>query len=131
NLDAGLDQLRNTQSAGVASLTYNSTDPTPPVIGGGSPGTLTTSTIDVPDSFTVQPGATVRLSITYKPDPDLEAVLIAPNGTQITLFQNVGASGNQTNFTNTIFDDGATTPIQNGGSPFFGRFNPQEPLSGL
>src|SRR6202011_4980595 len=32
------------------------------------------------------------------------------------------------NFTNTIFDDTATTPIQNGSAPFFGRFNPQQSL---
>jgi subtilisin-like proprotein convertase family protein len=131
NLDAGLDQLRNTQSAGVVPITYNSNDPTPPVIGGATAGLITTSTIDVPDSFTVQAGATVLVNIAYKPDPDLEAVLIAPNGTQVPLFQNVGASGSQTNFFDTIFDDGATTPIQNGGSPFFGRFNPKQPLAGL
>ena len=41
----------------------------------------------------------------------------------------LGGTQTAANFTNTIFDDNATTPIENGGAPFFGTFNPQMPLS--
>ena len=53
---------------------------------------------------------------------------MAPDGTSVVLFSNVGNVGNGENFTNTIFDDAATTPIANGGPPFFGPFKPQLPL---
>ena len=48
----------------------------------------------------------------------------------VALATGVGKGGNQTaNFSNTVFDDRAATPIQNGGAPFAGTFNPQMPLS--
>ena len=49
--------------------------------------------------------------------------------TSVQLFSNVGQTGLQANFSSTTFDDTASTPIQNGGPPFFGTFNPQFPLS--
>ena len=45
------------------------------------------------------------------------------------LFSGVGSGTKTANFTNTIFDDNAATPIQNGGAPFFATFNPQLSLS--
>src|SRR5213076_1064271 len=96
-----------------------------------------TSSITVPESFLIQ-GMTVKLNITYPFDPDLEAVLIAPFNNPatgqpftVTLFSGVGNAGTKKDFVNTIFDDTATTPIQNGGGPFFGRFNPTFPLGVL
>src|SRR5262249_43810094 len=53
-------------------------------------------------------------------DPDLTAKLIAPGGKVIvTLFTNVGATVNppHSNFTDTVFDDFATSPIQLGTPP--------------
>ena len=44
------------------------------------------------------------------------------------LFSNVGHGINTANFTNTVFDDNAGTPIQNGSAPFFATFNPQESM---
>jgi sugar lactone lactonase YvrE len=82
-------------------------------------------------------GATVELNITYPHDPDLEASLVAPDGTTVKLFTNVGNNPGSTeaNFTNTILDDRGTTPIQRGVPPFNsnlkGSFNPQEPLGVL
>jgi subtilisin-like proprotein convertase family protein len=83
------------------------------------------STINVPDSFPVA-GVSVQLNITDANDPDLEAYLIAPDGTTVELFKNVGATGTKANFTNTIFSDNATTLIQAGGAPFFGSFQPEQ-----
>ena len=55
---------------------------------------------------------------TYPFDPDLEASLVAPDGTTVVLFTKVGGGpgNNHANFTNTIFDDNASTPIQRGSS---------------
>jgi subtilisin-like proprotein convertase family protein len=83
----------------------------------------------VPDSYLVE-GATLRLNITDPNDPDLVASLVAPDGTTIKLFTNVGGNASpRANVINTIFDDNATTPIQQGVPPFNnGPFNPQTPL---
>ena len=92
-------------------------------------GTVTqplNSTINVPDSFPVA-GVSVQLNITDANDPDLEAYLIAPDGTMVELFKNVGATGTKANFTNTVFSDNATTSILAGGAPFFGSFQPEQP----
>ncbi len=71
----------------------------------------------------------VRLDITHSYDGDLDAFLIAPDGTRIELFTDVGGSGN--NFTGTILDDDATTLISSGQAPFTGRFRPESSLSQL
>ena len=47
----------------------------------------------------------------------------------MTLFSGVGTGANTANFTNTVFDDNAATPIQNGSAPFFATFNPQQSLA--
>ena len=47
----------------------------------------------------------------------------------MTLFSGVGTGSNAANFTGTVFDDNATTPIQNGSAPFSAIYNPQESLA--
>ena len=88
------------------------------------------SQIVVTNDFLIQ-GLTLQLNVTFPNDPDLTLALVAPDGTVITLASAVGPTGTHANFTNTIFDDNATTPITNGGPPFFGRFQPMQPLSVL
>jgi subtilisin-like proprotein convertase family protein len=139
NQNAGLDQLRDTSAGATVPVTTSSTD-TPQTILPGTSTTpsVTTSTINIPESFVVQ-RAELQLNITYPNDPDLEAFLeYIPNDgsapTQITLFSRVGNTGNRQNFTNTVFADTnpngtAPTPIANGGPPFNGRFRPQLALS--
>jgi subtilisin-like proprotein convertase family protein len=73
----------------------------------------------------------LTLTINHPNDPDLQAVLIAPDNTRIKLFTNVGAGINPANFNTTTFSDSAGTPIQNGVAPFNGSFQPQQPLSRL
>ena len=73
------------------------------------------------------------VNITYPNDPDLTATLVLPpwdswRERRITLFSGVGNGTNTANFTNTVFDDNAATPIQTGDAPFFGTFNPQQSL---
>ena len=47
----------------------------------------------------------------------------------VILFSGVGAGRNTANFTNTVFDDNASTPIQEGSAPFSAIYNPQESLA--
>ena len=89
----------------------------------------TISTLNVAGGASLIAHVTVTLSITHPRDSDLSVYLIAPDGTQVTLFSGVGGSGQ--NFANTTFSDGASTPIASGSAPFTGTFSPSEPLSTL
>lgn len=68
----------------------------------------------------------VELDISHSFVGDLQIYLTSPAGEQIDLCIAHGGSGN--NFTGTIFDDGALTPISQGTPPFTGSFKPDEPL---
>jgi subtilisin-like proprotein convertase family protein len=125
NRNAGVDALRGVPSAGA---TVPITVPSADVPQALAPLRATTSFLDVTDDFVIQ-GATLALNIAFPNDPDLTATLIAPDGTRIQLFSGVGTTGTRANFgtanADTIFDDAAPTPIQNGSPPFVGRFRPQ------
>jgi len=71
----------------------------------------------------------VRLTITHTWDSDLDVFLIAPDGTRVELFTDVGGSGD--NFTNTVLDDQAATAITAGTAPFTGTFRPEGSLATL
>lgn len=71
----------------------------------------------------------VRIDITHTFDRDLVITLKSPAATSVILSNMRGADAN--NFTGTIFDDEAATPISAGTAPFTGRFRPEAPLSGL
>ncbi|WP_158265703.1 S8 family serine peptidase [Blastopirellula marina] len=95
------------------------------------PITLPTyGTLDIPltisDNLKIA-DADIWLDIDHTWDSDLTVVLIAPNGTQITLFSAVGGSGD--GFKGTILDDDATTSISGASAPFTGRFRPSGNLS--
>ncbi|CAN5639999.1 hypothetical protein BH11PLA2_BH11PLA2_15580 [soil metagenome] len=70
---------------------------------------------------------TVEINITHTWDSDLDVYLISPAGTLVNLLSAVGGSSD--NFTNTVFDDLATTSINAGAAPFTGTFIPNQPLS--
>ena len=127
NQNAGLDLLRGTSQGKTAAVSYNSTD-TPAAIPDLA---RLASRIVVPDNFVVA-GLTLTVNIQHPRDTDLQAYLLAPDGvTKVQLFTHIGANGTGANFTNTTFDDNATTLIQNGGPPFNGTFKPQQGLSTL
>ena len=144
NKNAGLDVLRDQgQNDPTTPVLYTAADlpkPIPVPTSSTQPGQVS-STIVVPDDFLVQgdkttsgvSGLRVQINLSYPNDPDLTATLYYDKGTQsevsIPLFTGVGHGTNTANFTNTVFDDNAGTPIQSGGAPFFATFNPQKPLS--
>jgi subtilisin-like proprotein convertase family protein len=71
----------------------------------------------------------VLVNVTHVSSGELELFLVAPNGTEIPLALRRGGTGD--NFTNTLFDDAAATPISAGVAPFTGSFRPEGPLAGL
>ena len=126
DLNAGLDLLRGTLNPTTnfkVPISVSSTD-VPKTL---DPGTTVTSSLFFAQDFAIQ-DVTLSLNIQFANDPSLSAVLIAPDGTRIRLFTAVGAGGSRMNFTGTVFDDAAGTPIQFGQAPFFGRFKPQDSL---
>jgi subtilisin-like proprotein convertase family protein len=102
---------------------YPSTDTPIPI----SDNTTHNSTITVTDDSPVF-GVRVEINITHTYTGDLDITLINPVGTRVLLVADRGGSGS--NFTGTVFDDEATTPIANGAAPFTGSFLPEEPLVG-
>jgi subtilisin-like proprotein convertase family protein len=66
---------------------------------------------------------------------DLVITLTAPSGTTVTLANRPGGALNSgNNFCNTVFDDDATTSIQeivSAGAPYAGSFRPATPLAAL
>jgi subtilisin-like proprotein convertase family protein len=106
------------------SPAYASTD-TPVAIPDNN-ATGAASTIHVSDVNTVL-DVNVTVNITHTYDGDISLYLIGPNGAQVTLAATRGGSGD--NYTNTVFDDSAATPIASGSAPFTGSFRPDSPLS--
>ena len=86
-----------------------------------------TSTITVPDNFVIQGvDADAEHHLPQRPrprgHPDRPGRHPDPALHQRRRHRDAAASATSHN---TIFDDAAATPIQNGGPPFFGRFKPQ------
>lgn len=137
NLNAGVDALR--QVSGVTVDKTFVSDQVPLAIPAATLAgpSVIESPLVVDENFVIQ-GETLQLNISFPNNPSLSAFLVAPDGTTIRLFQNVGQNGTSTDFQNTIFDDGPTGPdgrpitlIDNGNSPFNSRFRPQELLGAI
>ena len=85
-----------------------------------------TSTINVADSrMVLDVNVTVNLTHTY--DSDLVLSLLPPSSPAVTLSNRRGGASD--NFTATVFDDEAATPISGGSAPFTGSFRPDGLLS--
>ena len=87
-------------------------------------GTLGTSTytFTVPDLGEIL-DLNVRFSASHTWDSDLEVSLSSPAGTSLSLFTDVGGSGD--NFEDTLIDDEAPSPINLGTAPFAGAYAPE------
>ena len=86
------------------------------------------STINVPDSLTIG-DVNVTLDVDHTRDQDLDVYLISPSGTRIELMTDVGGGGDD--FSGTILDDEAATPITSGSAPFSGTYRPEGSLSAV
>lgn len=90
---------------------------------------VTLSEIVIPDQNSVITDLNVTISLQHSFIPDLDVFLVSPQGTRVELFTDLGS--NESEMTNTIFDDEAATRIVDGSAPFTGRFIPEELLSKL
>jgi subtilisin-like proprotein convertase family protein len=86
------------------------------------------STIAVADTSIVT-DVNVSVTIAHTWDGDLTLSLIGPNGASVPLSTQHGGSAD--NYTNTVFDDSAATPIASGTPPYTGTFRPDGVLSAL
>ena len=71
----------------------------------------------------------VKLNITHPSNADLDIYLIAPDGTRVELFTDVGVGS--ANFEDTILDDQAPLSITEGSGPFAGSYRPEGSLADL
>jgi subtilisin-like proprotein convertase family protein len=71
----------------------------------------------------------VNLDIDHTYESDLKVFLVAPNGTRVELFTEVGDSSD--NFRNLVLDDEAERSIGDAEPPFSGRYRPEGRLSDL
>ena len=86
------------------------------------------SVINVPTTAIIT-DINVTVNITHPWTEDITMKLIAPDGTEILLSAGNGADGD--NYTDTVFDSDAATPIGAGTAPFTGSFQPEEDLGAL
>ncbi len=107
--------------------TIRTTSNTTPVIVPDGSSTPAVSTVTVSGVSGRIFDVNLRLNISTTYDGDLTATLVHPDGTRVVLFSRVGGSGD--NFTDTVFDDQASTRIDFGTAPFTGSYRPFELLS--
>ncbi|MEZ6094740.1 MAG: S8 family serine peptidase [Pirellulaceae bacterium] len=112
-----------TDDALISNIRQYDSDDTPIGI---SDNTTFTSIINVSDVGAAA-DVDVLVDFTHTYDGDLDVFLIAPDGTRVELFTDVGGSGD--NFTQTILDDEAAASITSGAAPFTGSFRPEGSLS--
>ncbi len=147
---AGLNVLRDTSQNGpttpvgytAADLPKTISTATTNSSGQAVPSSVSSSIV-VPDSYVIAGDKTaagqsvmqIQLNISFADDPDLTATLYHydpsgdPLGPGVILFSGVGSGTNAANFNNTVLDDNAATPIQEGSAPFFATYDPQESLA--
>ncbi len=129
NRNAGLYVLRGASPDGpVIPQTFSATTAVPITAGTQANPSVSRMRLNVAENFLINTFATAKINVTFPRDLDLTGYLVSPNGTRTLLFTGVGQAGTGANFTETVFDDTALTPIANGGAPFFGRFRPIESL---
>jgi len=92
-----------------------------------SQGTLS-QTLAVDGSGTIQ-DLNVKVNISHEWDSELDVYLVAPDGTRVELFTDVG--GSKDHFIDTILDDQSSESIKDGTAPFTGQYRPEGSLSDL
>jgi len=86
----------------------------------------TTSTLEIVDTGAII-DLNVKLNISHTWDGNLDIFLIAPDGTRVELFTDVGGMSN--NFNDTILDDEASVSIVDEYAPFAGSYRPEGTLA--
>ena len=143
NQNAGLAVLRGTDPNASSFSTVVRTTLVGQPAAAFSPSGSASLPLTVPDTFQItqnlllSPASRVRVTVnlTHPNVKELDLDLVSPDGlTRVRLFTgaNILPAAPLANLRNTIFDDGAVTPIQLGGvGNFNGTFNPELPLTGI
>ncbi|MFD0861144.1 reprolysin-like metallopeptidase [Sungkyunkwania multivorans] len=114
----------NFETAVIICASYDAAD-TPLAIPDSDPdGVTSTAFVGQPIEIT---DVNVTINVTHTWDADLTITITSPSGTTVELTSGNGGSGD--NYTNTVFDDDATTPITAGSAPFTGSFQPEGSLA--
>jgi subtilisin-like proprotein convertase family protein len=87
-----------------------------------------TSTVVIDDNGVIE-DLNVKVNINHDWDSELDVYLMAPDGTRVELFTDIG--GSQDDFIDTILDDGASLSIAEGSAPFTGSYRPEGSLDAL
>ena len=95
----------------------------------GSGGSQALSSLNISGLGGTITDVNVRLNISHTWTSDLDVFLIAPDGTRVELFTDVGGSGDH--FTNTVLDSQAGTAITSASNPFSGTYRPEGNLNVL
>jgi subtilisin-like proprotein convertase family protein len=97
-----------------------------PILDPPGPGSLMTLvTVDVPDLFIIS-DLDVRINITHTKVFDLQLFVQSPDGIRICLnMYDFTEFFEGADYKQTIFDDEAEVPIEEGEPPFSGRFRPK------
>ncbi len=85
-----------------------------------------TASVEIMDNVIVS-DINVTINISHAWDSDLNISLRSPNGVTVDLSSGNGGAGD--NYTDTVFDQEATTFITSGTAPFTGSFVPEGDLS--
>jgi len=92
-------------------------------------GWMADAVIDVPDHFTID-DLDVGITVTHTNVFDLQIFLQNPSGTTricLNMYDFKNEFSVDPDYTNTIFDDEAELPIEQGHPPFTGEFKPRTP----
>lgn len=108
-------------TAGSEDFTAGNLTPTPIPASG-----LIESTIFIADGRTIT-DVDVRLNIEHSYVGDLRISLVGPTGATVQLINRRGGSGQ--NFTGTVLNQQAATPIAVGAAPFTGSYRPEQTLN--
>jgi hypothetical protein len=93
-----------------------------------SKGWMDDAVIDVPDHLTIS-DLDVKINVTHTKVFDLQVFIAGPAGTRLCLnmYDPFTEYFDGENYTQTIFDDEAATPVEQAAPPFTGRFRPRQP----
>jgi subtilisin-like proprotein convertase family protein len=128
NEDLNLAQQSTAPTGAVAGpTTYTSAD-VPKAIPDNSAAGVS-SVVTVAGNPNLVTDVNVTMNVTHPRDGQLAFTLIAPTAASVALVTNRG--GTNANFTNTVLDDSAATPVSAGAAPFTGTFRPESPLSAV
>ncbi|MCO4774216.1 MAG: proprotein convertase P-domain-containing protein, partial [Deltaproteobacteria bacterium] len=102
------------------------------VLPGGGAGLLVDGITPVEvELFVAEDGLITDLNVQFSVDhnyvQDISAVIVSPAGTSVLLTSDNGGAGND--YSGTVFDDEATTPVTSGSAPFAGSYQPEALLS--